>query len=382
MKILYVFTSGRKVRLHDFQSGKEAPLEFLFGLPYLQEKGYKVDIIELTDLHPNPESHEYKSLYKKNVRINKRTSLTSSSHFFIEIIEQFNCYDLIIAGNEYIAFGLAYYKQKGILRPPMLFFVMGMLAKILKPETGNLFYSTLFNRNYRFGKKYYQDLIECSQSVVFLGKGEYDYAVKIFSSLKNKFHFIPFSIDTSFWLPAKDLVSIKPYVLFIGNDAQRDFELVTKIAEKLNNIQFKFVTKVIRTETVPRNVELLSGDWKESILSDIEIRKLIQKSRLVILPLKKTFQPSGQSVALQTMACGKPVIISKTDGFWDPENFIDKRHVLFVYSNSIDEWCAIITEALNDKKLMAILETEGRKLIFEKYDLEVFGKRLYDIIKA
>jgi hypothetical protein len=31
---------------------------------------------------------------------------------------------------------------------------------------------------------------------------------------------------------------------------------------------------------------------------------------------------------------------------------------------------------------MAILETEGRKLIFEKYDLEVFGKRLYDIIKA
>jgi len=68
-------------------------------------------------------------------------------------------------------------------------------------------------------------------------------------------------------------------------------------------------------------VELLSGDWKESILSDIEIRKLIQKSRLVILPLKKTFQPSGQSVALQTMACGKPVIISKTDGFWDPENF-------------------------------------------------------------
>jgi hypothetical protein len=70
MKILYVFTSGRKVRLHDFQSGKEAPLEFLFGLPYLQEKGYKVDIIELTDLHPNPESHEYKSLYKKNVRIN------------------------------------------------------------------------------------------------------------------------------------------------------------------------------------------------------------------------------------------------------------------------------------------------------------------------
>ena len=251
MKILYVFTSGRKVRLHDFQSGKEAPLEFLFGLPYLQEKGYKVDIIELTDLHPNPESHEYKSLYKKNVRINKRTSLTSSSHFFIEIIEQFNCYDLIIAGNEYIAFGLAYYKQKGILRPPMLFFVMGMLAKIPKPETGNLFYSTLFNRNYRFGKKYYQDLIECSQSVVFLGKGEYDYAVKIFSSLKNKFHFIPFSIDTSFWLPAKDLVSIKPYVLFIGNDAQRDFELVTKIAEKLNNIQFKFVTKVIRTETVP-----------------------------------------------------------------------------------------------------------------------------------
>ena len=39
-----------------------------------------------------------------------------------------------------------------------------------------------------------------------------------------------------------------------------------------------------------------------------------QESKITIIPLKNTLQPSGQSVALQSMANGTPVLISKTDG--------------------------------------------------------------------
>ena len=35
------------------------------------------------------------------------------------------------------------------------------------------------------------------------------------------------------------------------------------------------------------------------------------------MPLVETLQPSGQSVALQSMSMGLPVLITKTEGFWD-----------------------------------------------------------------
>ena len=38
---------------------------------------------------------------------------------------------------------------------------------------------------------------------------------------------------------------------------------------------------------------------------------------MTIIPLKNSIQPSGQSVALQSMACGTPVVITETFGFWD-----------------------------------------------------------------
>ena len=42
----------------------------------------------------------------------------------------------------------------------------------------------------------------------------------------------------------------------------------------------------------------------ESALSDKDLAKLYQNARFTFLPISNTPQPSGQSVALQSMACG------------------------------------------------------------------------------
>ena len=51
---------------------------------------------------------------------------------------------------------------------------------------------------------------------------------------------------------------------------------------------------------------------------------------MVVIPLKNSPQPSGQSVCLQAMACGKVVILTRTDGLWSNETMRDSENVKFV----------------------------------------------------
>ena len=60
---------GRRSRLLEARAGREAPMEFLFGLTYLEARGYEVDVLELTDLSPDRNSAAHVNLLRENVRL-------------------------------------------------------------------------------------------------------------------------------------------------------------------------------------------------------------------------------------------------------------------------------------------------------------------------
>ena len=95
----------------------------------------------------------------------------------------------------------------------------------------------------------------------------------------------------------------------------------------MNNFNFIFISKNINNINLPDNVQLLSGSWNDYELNDEEIRLYYQSSFLVINPLLETYQPSGQSVSLQSMAAGTGLLITKTEGFWDSESFKDEESI-------------------------------------------------------
>ena len=68
-----------------------------------------------------------------------------------------------------------------------------------------------------------------------------------------------------------------------------------------------------------QNVKVIPGYWGNESLTDSELKDIYLNSILSIIPLKST-QPSGQSVALQCMSLGIPVLITKT-GIRDNELF-------------------------------------------------------------
>ena len=107
---------------------------------------------------------------------------------------------------------------------------------------------------------------------------------------------------------------------------------------------------------------------------------MYSQSKLTIIPLKNSLQPSGQSVALQSMSMNTPVIITQTDGFWDVENFKHKENIYFIDKNKVSDWEIAIEELENDEKIYQKIQINAKSLIDQKFNTLEFGKNLFNIV--
>ena len=196
-------------------------------------------------------------------------------------------------------------------------FVMGLYSKKLKYKKFKFLQNFVINF-----------LVNSLDNLFFLGKGELERAKKIKNN-HEKFHFVSFSIDQDFWTSntSSDLRN-KEKIIFVGNDGNRDTKLLLEIAKFFNNFEFIFVSKLESLKNIELdNVKVLGDGWAKEGLNDKELKSLYLDARLTILPLKESSQPSGQSVALQSMSLGTPVLISETEGFWDKDLFRDNKEI-------------------------------------------------------
>ena len=129
-------------------------------------------------------------------------------------------------------------------------------------------------------------------------------------------------------------------------------------------------------KTKKKNVTILKGSWGEEFLTDDQIRKLYLESYFVVIPLKQSIQPSGQSCCLQAMSCGKPVIMTKIMGIWDENLLKNEEDIIFVPPYSTIKLKKAIKELLINKTLYRILSLNGKKLIKDYYNSELMSKSL------
>mgnify|MGYP001162730313 CR=1 FL=1 len=356
-KITYIFSGGR---INKVNSNAYAE-EFFYGYKYLEHKNHNISIIEFSDIPRFLSKIEHKlskvfslplyifsTLTKKNLKSIKETDnliLVSESAGFASLLP------------------LIFFKKKYNVKTHM--FVMGLYSKKINFKIFKTFHNAWISLLVRYLDKLY-----------FLGVEEYNIA-KIKIKNHEKIVFKPFHIDCKFW-NHKDITSFdKKQILFVGNDGNRDFNLLINIAKLMSDQKFTFVSsndKLLDLE-LP-NVTVLKGSWKDGVISDLDLKEIYQDSKLVILPLKNSTQPSGQSVALQSMAIGIPVLITKTDGFWDKENFNDNENILFESSSNPNFWVNKINFLLKNRELLNKISKNAYNLVNEKYNMEEFNKYL------
>lgn len=299
-RVAFLFKSGREAR----KSGS-FPTEFFYGLIQLQQAGFNAEIVTDRELDlDNPPSQFWRALNQLAYvvvgiplwplfRLARRATRGHLSS-----------YDFLVVTTNTFGICLGVLRRLRLMRPMVVFIAMGLIEPTTPRRVIGI-YRWIFKKG-----------------VVLRTLSEID-ANMLSQKLGIPVTHIPFGVDISFWVPAGTGTpsTTGDYILSIGNDSHRDYQTLLD-AWKPDYPMLRIVTGQDIVATSP-NVEILRGGWHKQILTDEHIRTLIQGARFVILPIKNTVQPSGQSVCLQAMACGKAVIITDFPGLWNRELLSD-----------------------------------------------------------
>ena len=357
-KIAFIFKKGRKSRLSQNTSTGKFPTEFFYGYVQLKAQGHDVSIIDEFDLNLVNKSNKVvraiDHLTYSYFGLHFKTILTLLSRKNLNTLNQFST--LVVTTNS-LGFAFSFLKKFGFIKQNVLFIGMGVCD--------------LMNNSVR--KKSLEWLLKSIRTLV-ISKSELDYLNNTFAK-NDEIYYIPFGVDTNFWLPIKKETTIKSkYVLSIGNDLNRDYATLISSWEDFFP-HLKIITS-LPISSDKNNIEIISGDWRSQLLSDNEMLELIQNALFVVIPLKPTMQPAGQSVCLQSMACSKAVIISNIAGIWDKEELIDNKIIKLIPCNNIDFLSKTIQTFLANPKKVESMGREARKVVEKNYYVESMAESI------
>ena len=345
ISITYLFKRGRRKRL---ALAEEIPSEFFYGYKELCEEGYKVNLFEEIDLEVNLNNIFIKKFLNLISRIFFNLPLLTISSFLLKkSFKKLNKVDIIICTTNSLGITLSFAKKLGLIKSEILFINMG-----------------LFQKNINFLKLYLYRYLFKQVKLITISIKEYQILNKYFNNV-NVFY-IPFGVDQNFWIPDKK-INKNPFVLAIGNDQARDWDILIDCWDE-NFPILKIVTS-IPIENTKKNIEIIKGNWHSQLLTDLDMRDLYRNSEFLILTLKETIQPSGQSTCLQAMACSKAVVISNIKGIWDRNLLKHRENIFFVKPYDKYDLHNAIIELINNRELRLKLEKNGRKLITDHFNI-------------
>jgi glycosyltransferase involved in cell wall biosynthesis len=355
MKIAFIYAKGREQR-YAFTVKGHAASEFFYGALELERSGHLIARYELGhgDCSETKLWHKIaEQLYRWRMTPTRTNSVILAELY--EICPELNKNDIIVATTTAAAFGLAVLKFFGLVKCPVVAIHCGIVNFQLAWPRRKLNAYALKN----------------SWTQLF-GEGELADVKKFYNIPDSRIEVNQFGVDTEFWKPAS---SDEGYILSVGNDERRDYELLIQVAREVN-LNFKIVTRRTIEGDIPPNVEIIKGGWHEQSVTDEDLRSLYQKASIVVIPLKNSPQPSGQSVCLQAMACSKPVILTRTNGLWSDEMMRDNVNVKFVPPENAAALISAINHLSRNHKERDSIGLCARETVIREGNIEAFAERL------
>lgn len=350
--ILFLFKNGRAARL---ASQGVHPTEFFYGFMELRELGTDVSMLdeEALGIHsPLPLSGRLLAALGSGLGGLPLAALPSL--FRPENLQRLNQATVIVATTNSFGVGAAILKRLSYLKPALFFLPMGLARKPLSPWGAYL---------YRWALK--------GTRILSISRGEQVCLARALGT-EVPVDYLPFGVDERFWQP--DGAGDDGYVLSIGNDESRDYDTLIA-AWRPEYPRLRIVTR-LPVPTTTANIEIIPGDWRTQILSDEEIRRLYQRARFVVLPIRETIQPSGQSACLQAMACGKAVVFSDIQGLWDRQLMVDGKTLLLARPGDPEDLRRGIDKLLTSPALATRLGQNARQVIVEHLNVRMMAAQL------
>jgi len=354
MNLVFLFNEGRMRRLERVRAG-EAGSEFFYGAIELERAGHRVRMLEVPADEPTGLGVRVADLLGRMQWLPCKTSGSLLARVG-PVARELAGADVVVATTSGIAFAAALWQLAGRFDAPVVAIHCGLL-----------------NHRHGFVRRRLSGWLLGRMWTELFGEAESAGLATVFGAPPNRVRVNQFGVDTTFWTPGTSARG--DFTLAVGNDGRRDYPLLLRAAADIG-APVRILTRRTLPSGLPSNVTVLHGGWHEETLSDAQLRDLYRTAGCVVVPLIDSLQPSGQSVCLQAMACGAPVVLTRTRGLWQTGGLEHDRNVVFVAPGDASGLAAAVRGLLTDPSRARALGDAARQFVTGNARIEGFASRL------
>jgi glycosyltransferase involved in cell wall biosynthesis len=350
---------GRDFRYERLQRGEEMPREFFYGLFDLHKAGLSAAMLSSSGRSPGALGLAAHAVEQISTLASNFGARPLSARLRLSDVSKAK---VVVSYTDGFSLSVGLARPSGPRRPVIIGGFHGL--------------SDTENRVALWAQPFARSLIRRSLArldhLFFFGPADREFAIETYGFPRERSSVIGFGIDTEFWRPMHD-VAVEAFIVAVGQDLNRDYELLVAAPGMHRTI---IVTRqTIKLPPVASHVTIIAGHYFGSdSMSDDDIRRLYNRARAVIVPLKDVYQPSGYSVTLQAMSCGRPVVLTKTRGLWAPEHFIDGENCLLVPPGDAAALGAAIGRLRSDQALAERIGRAARETVTKHFGLDRIGQ--------
>ena len=365
--LLFLFPgAGRRSRLAQVASG-EVPKDFYYGFLAVQERGWDV-LIGDTRAAPRGRAADLRLRYER-IR-NRVSNFGLTRQRVLAVAEALRAADLAISFTDAFSVSLGMHGSAivGEARPLMIGGFHGLCDMV--DEVRPAFRS--------FARRAIHNGVRGLDLVFFFGPADREEAIQRYGLEPERTFLFPFGVDTDFWRPDPSGAADEGFVFAAGSDIKRDYPC---LLEAPFNAPTRILTR-LRLPASPdkTDLEIIRGSYHNAAVTDAVLRDLYLSAAAVVVPVRDVFQPSGYSVTLQAMACGKAVVLSRIKGLWDPEVFKSEVNCILVAPGNRSEMARAIQRLIDDPQLRAGIGAAARETALTSFDLERMNRGLEEMI--
>lgn len=187
-------------------------------------------------------------------------------------------------------------------------------------------------------------------------------------------HFLTFGIDHNFFTPWP--YPKRPLVLSLGRDRDRDpktlFEVADEVLQRRPDVEI--VVQSSTSLTPPPGVQIIST------VSHSRLREYYRRASVVTVATRPNIHVSGMTVALESMATARPVVMSDTPGM---RGYVEDGVTGLLYpSGDAAGMARGILGLLESPQAAAEMGRRGRERVESKHTTEIMAQKLKEIING
>jgi glycosyltransferase involved in cell wall biosynthesis len=234
------------------------------------------------------------------------------------------------------------------------------------------------NKRHRLKYPLIRWLLSQADGIVNLSLFQQEYLARAVPALAGRMRVVPLGIDAAFFNPNRPR---KDFLLALGRDNGRDYKTVVEVARQLPDKQFIIVCSkrnLVGVGDIPQNVTVHYD------IPPAQARQLLEEAFALLLIIRGDTDTdgadcSGQTVLLEAMASGCPIIATRKAYLTYDEYAAEGKEALFVPVGGVQEICSSIRSLEDSSRRIALGHTARERA--EKLSTVRMGKELASFFK-